>query len=162
MICNENHKTHEIINLRDIKIDEKILKEKLKEQKNKINKFNKIIDKWLKRVKEEIEEYKKKLQLHVQLNEIIINQYSPSKKFYESIKNNQYINFDLDEFVPNVLKFEHSKKKQNEIIVKFLNEKMGNDIDLNKYKENELQNIEQKYSREIDGIVYHICELKQK
>ena len=60
MICNENHKTHEIINLRDIKIDEKILKEKLKEQKNKINKFNKIIDKWLKRVKEEIEEYKKK------------------------------------------------------------------------------------------------------
>ena len=162
IICNENHKTHETINLRVIKIDEKILKEKLKEQKNKINKFNIIIDKWLKRVNEKIEEFKKKLQLHVQLNEIIINQYSSSKKFYQSFKNNQYINFDLDEFVLNILKFEHSINTQNEIIVKFLKKKMEKDIDLNKYKESELQNIVQKYSHKIDGIVYHICELKQK
>ena len=94
---------------------------------------------------QKVKEYKKKLELYAKINETIIEQYNPPNVCYQTVKNVQYLNFDFDEMVLNLIKYERNMKKQTEIIFNFLNEKMKEYINLNP-KEKEIQTIKQKYT----------------
>ena len=158
-LCIEKHKDHRIFKFNKFKKEQ--LKEKNKKQKDIIKQFNKIIDEWLNIVVQKVKEYKKKLELYAKINETIIEQYNPPNVCYQTIKNVQYLNFDFDEMVLNLIKYERNMKKQTEIIFNFLNEKMKEYINLNP-KEKEIQTIKSKNSYDIKDIVKQICELKKK
>ena len=161
-LCSEQHKNHKIINFNKFNIDKNLLKQKFIEQKGVISRFNKLVDGWLKRAQEFINLYKKKLELYEKINEKIIEQYDSINKNYKSIKNIEYLNFDFDDIVINLIKNQNNLKLHNNLICKFINENMGKYVQLKNYKNNALKNFEHKYSKDIHGYVSHICELKKK
>ena len=164
--CSDNHKNHDkkkfsqIFQIGKEKIN--ILKRKLQEQKNIIKKFNKILDDWIKRIIDNINKYRRKIELYAEINEKIINQYDSKKNFYESIKNIEYINFDFDDYVYDIIKSENNYRTLNNIICKFLNDNMRQIYEINFDKETELKNIEVRDSNEFNGPVHHIYELKNE
>ena len=159
-LCLEKHINHITIKLHESKkLNKEKLKEKLESQKSIIKHFNKIIDEWLNLVSKKINEYKKKLELYVKINENIIEEYNLSN--YKSIKNAHYLNFDFDDIVLNIIRAEYDIKKQTEIIFTYLNEAMKNYITSNQ-KGKEIQNFEEKYSLASLYKVNNICELKKK
>ena len=89
IICSEKHREHKkkiFGNIHTLPEKEKIiLKQKIEEQKNKINKFNEIINSWSQRIKIIINLIKKKLELYNKINDIIFIQNDNNKIFYEEI-----------------------------------------------------------------------------
>ena len=164
--CSDNHKNHDkkkfsqIFQIGKEKIN--ILKRKLQEQKNTIKTFNKILDDWIKRIIDNINKYRRKMELYAEINEKVINQYNSKKNFYESIKNIEYINFDFDDYVYDIIKSENNYRTLNNIIFKFLNDNMRQIYEINFDKETELKNIEVRDSIEFNGPVHHIYELKNE
>ena len=159
-LCLEKHINHITIKLHESKkLNKEKLKEKLESQKSIIKHFNRIIDEWLNLASKKINEYKKKLELYVKINENIIEEYNLSN--YKSIKNAHYLNFDFDDIVLNIIRAEYDIKKQTEIIFTYLNEAMKNYITSNQ-KGKEIQNFEEKYSLASLYKVNNICELKKK
>ena len=169
ILCSEKHKNHDkkryssIFQMnKDIK---QILQKKIEEQKRSIAKFNIIIDSWLNRTKEIINEYKKKLELYIQINDKIINEYEPPNIYYNAIKNIQYMRFDFDNFFVDFLKAEKNYKQQNILIMNLLNEYIK---DYNEKKTDIInKNIPKKisklkYNYEFQDKVHHICELKKE
>ena len=164
--CSDNHKNHDKKKFSQIyqigKEKIKILKLKLKEQKDTIKKFNNILDDWIKRIIEAINTYKKKLELFAEINEIIIKQYDSLKNYYIAIKNVEYINFDFDNYVYDIIKSENNFRTLNNIICKFLNDNMRLIYETNLNNEIELKNIELKNTNMFNGPVHHICELRNE
>ena len=164
IFCQNVHEKHKINNFSKMfKLgkEEKIeLKNKLKEQNEKIEKFKNIIDNWLKRIAKIIDIYKKKLELYLEINNIIINKYNVKKNYYEEIKNIENLRNDFDNHFMDLLKYEKDFKKQNEIILKLLNE---NYIKINKGKKGkEIFKLEKIFENEFNGEVKNICELKKE
>ena len=159
-LCLEKHIDHRTVKLYESKkLNKEKLIEKLESQKSIIKHFNTIIDEWLIIANKKINEYKKKLELYVQINENIIEEYNLSN--YQSIKNAHYLNFDFDDIVLNIIRAEYDMKKQTEIIFKYLDEEMKNYISSN-HKEKEIQNFKNQYSLKAQYKVNNICELKKK
>ena len=176
--CNENfcsqckdkkHNNHEIIeffNICQIKKEYiKQLKEKIEKQKKNIQVFNNIIDKWFELVKIILNEYKKKLNLYVEINERIIDLYDPNKISYQIIKNIEYINFDFEDFVKNLMNSKYNFELQNKYIFDFLKDKMNKYAKQNLNKKEILNNIDEnkcKYIKDINGVIHNICELNKQ
>jgi hypothetical protein len=118
------------------KEEKKEIKQKLDEQKEKIEKIKKIIDNWMIKTQKFFEIYKKKLELYWEINNLIFNKYDVSKNYYEEIKNIENIRVYFDSKLLDLLDSENDFKKQNEIFVKILNEDYVDDIN----KNNEINN----------------------
>ena len=162
VLCNNNHNNHKKKQFDEFNIDINLLERQLNEQKKTIKKFNSIMDNWLGRVKEFIEIYKKKIELYGKINEIIIKQYASNNNCYKSIKNIEYINFDFDDFVINIIKNQYNMKYQNTLIYMFLNECMKNYLEVKKKNKVIIKNLSLKESRKLNFIVNNICEMKKK
>ena len=167
IICAEKHKEHEkklFGNIHILSEEEKIkLKQKIEEQKNKINKFNEIINNWSQRIKIIINLIKKKYELYNKINNIIFNQNDSNKIFYEEIKNVQNLRLDFDNDFLNILNSENDFIKQNLLICKLLNK----NIELERHKsklinEKVFNNIILKEKKSMNGYVKKICELKKE
>ena len=132
-------------------------------QKKLIDKFNEIIDDWLKRVKTIIDNYKKKLELYYQINRTIFDIYEPKTNYYEEIKNVEYIRTDFEENFYNIINSENDFKRQNSIILKLLNDNIdsylfNSKIDIEKkYKNSKLKD-----TKILNGYVKHIYEIKKE
>ena len=170
ILCNKTHKKHNVQKFSDLyklsKEEKKELKNKIDEQKQKIEKIKIILDTWLKRTAIIIEKYKKKLELYWELNNIIFNRYDISKNYYEEIKNIENIRNDFDNQFLELLKSENDCKKQNDIILKILNNENQKQKLYEKSKKNENENIkiEMKTFHKINtlGNIENICELKKE
>ena len=164
--CSDNHKNHEKKKFSQIyqigKEKIKLLKKKLQEQKNIIQKFNYILDDWIKRIIERINKYKKKLELYVEINETIIKQYDSLKNYYKAIKNIEYINFDFDDFIYDIIKSENNDRALNNLICIFLNDSVKQNYEINLHNEIELRNIEIRNVNKFNWPIHHICELKNE
>ena len=161
-ICQNGHTGHKTLLFENSDKEKEKLKKKLIEQKNMINKFKNLVDRWFERVKEFFDSYKTKLDLYYKINKKIIELYDPNKLYYKSIKNLEYLRFDFEDIVINLIKEENKTKLHNEIICKFLNDNMGKYVELKNNKINELEHLENKYTKNIEGYVNNICELKKK
>ena len=165
ILCNEEHKGHIIKNFNELfqltKEEKKGMKKKLEKQKEKIDKIKIILDNWLIRTKKCLENYKKNLDLYWEINNIIFNKYNSSKKFYEEIKNIENIRDDFDEHFISLLKSENDLKKQNDIILKLLNENENNIIIRDKKEEKVMFNLERIGEKKLSGEVRNLCELKR-
>ena len=167
--CIPNHKEHEEKKFSSIyqigKEKIKKLKKQLKEQKKALENFNSIIDDWIKRTIEAFNKYKKKIELYIQINEKIINQYDSAKRFYKAIKNIEYINFDLDNFILDINVSKSNYRAQNNLICRFLNDDIKNHMDLNLIENNIIhfheQNDENQFNGPLNNII-NICELKKE
>ncbi len=164
ILCSNKHKDHDKNKLNLIgKEKKKDLKKKLKEQKDNLKAFNDIMNDWIKRAIENINKFKKKLELYIEINETIIKQYNSSKTFYKAIKNIEYINFEFDSFVMNIIKSKDDYQKQNDLVCKFLNEKSVNYMNIN-IKEENFNSIKEKKEKayRFNWPVKNICELKKE
>ena len=161
-LCQKEHTKHNTKLFENIKIEKEKMIQKMNEQKNIILKFNKIIDEWLERVKEFIDLYKKKLELCLKINEKIIEQYDVNKKNYKFIKNIEYMCFDFEDIVINLIKEENNTKLHNKIICNFINENMRKYIELENNKKKGPIQLELKYSKKFKAALTNICELKKK
>ena len=164
ILCKDAHKEHKIKNFSKMyklgKEEKKELKNKLKEQNEKIEKFKNIIDNWLKRITKIIDIYKKKLELYWEINNIILKKYDVKNNFYEEIKNIENLREDFDKNFMDLLKNENYFNKQNEIIFRLLNE---NYIKIYKgKKEKEIFELEKLFEKKLNGEVKNICELKKE
>ena len=165
IICSESHRKHEkkiFGNMHILSEQEKIiLNQKREEQKNKINKFNKIINNWSQKVNIIINIIKKKLELYNKINDIIFNQNDSNKIFYEEIKNVQNIRFDFDNDFLDILNSENDFIEQNKLICKLLNK----NIEIKRHKlinKKMFNNIILKAEKSIKGKVKTICEIKKE
>jgi hypothetical protein len=103
-LCLEYHKDHNRTKNKKIQKEQlKQLREKLQNQRDIIKQFNTIIDEWLKNIVDIINEYKKKLDLYAKINEVIIEKCDSSNS-YQAIKNANYLTFDFDEIVYDLIK----------------------------------------------------------
>ena len=164
ILCCGEHKEHKVENFSHLyklgKGEKKELKNKLKEQNEKIDKFKIIIDNWLKKITKIIDIYKKKLELYLEINNIILSKYDIKSNFYEEIKNIENLRYDFDNHFMDLLKYEKDFNKQNEIILKLLNE---NNLKINRGKrEKENFELEKLFEKELNGEVKNICELKKE
>ena len=140
------------------------IKLKLKKQKELIEKFEKIIDKWLKKTKNFIYKYKKSLELYWEINNKIYNQSDINNVYYQQIMNIKNIQFDFEENFNDLIKSENDYIRQNEIIFKMLKENIRRNTD-NKKKNNNIfnnKNLEEKDIKNVNKIVNNICELKKE
>ena len=164
ILC-QNHKQHKTKSFRELiilgKDEKKEMKKKLEKQKEKIDKIKTIIDNWLIKTQKFFEIYKKNLDLYWEINNIIFKKYNTTKNFYEEIKNIENIRDDFDENFLNLLKSENDFKKQNEIILKFLNENEKNKIIKANKKEKIAYKLEKLSEQKFGGEVKNICELKK-
>ena len=164
--CSDNHKDHDKKKFSQIyqigKEKLKTLKMKLKVQNKIINKFKSILDDWIKRITEYINIYKKKLELYAEINDKIIKQYDSSKNYYSTIKNIEYISFDFDNYVYDIINSEYNYRTLNTIICKFLNDNIRQNYEINLHNETEFKKIEVKNENLFNGPVQHICELKNE
>ena len=169
VLCNKTHKEHKVKKFSELfklsKEEKKEFKNKLDEQKLKIEKIKNIIDTWLVRTKKILEMYKKKLELYWELNNIILNKYDISKNYYEEIKNIENIRNDFDNLFLELLKSENNFTKQNDIILKLLNnqnkkEKVKDNLNIE--DENVQFEIEKLFRNEYKGNIENICELKKE
>ena len=163
--CIQNHKDHEekkfssIYQIGKEKINK--LKKQLKGQKKALKDFNSIIEDWIKRTIEAFNKYKKKIELYIQINEKIIDNYNSSKRFYKAIKNIEYINFDLDNFILDINVSKNNYKAQNNLICRFLNDNIKNHMELS--IEENINDIQERNEENLfNGPVKNICELKKE
>ena len=169
VLCNKAHKEHKVKKFSELfklsKEEKKEFKNKIDEQKLKIEKVKNIIDTWLKRTKRILDIYKKKLELYWELNTIMLNKYDISKNYYEEIKNIEYIRDDFDNHFLELLKSENNFTKQNDIILKLLNnenKKQKVNDNLNIENENIKFEIEKLFRNDFKGNIGNICELKKE
>ena len=164
--CSLNHKDHNKTKFSSIyrvgKEEIENLKENLKEQKDFLKDFSSIMDNWIKRAIEAINDYKKKIELYIQINEKIIKEYKLSKRFYKAIKNIEYINFDLDSFVIDIISSKKNFKRQNNLICKFLNENSKDYFDSEPEEESKNSIQERAIENHFNGPVKKICQLKKE
>ena len=164
-ICNENHKGHEkkifgeLPNLTKKKKDKLI--EEIKKQKEKIDKFNEIIDDWYKSVKVIIDEYKIKLELYNQINFNIINRYNSNTNYYEEIKNTEYLRIDFDDNFNNLINSENNFQKRNSIIFNLINDSEKKKTLSKKNEEKKYKEIKIRDTNLLKGCVNHLCEIKK-
>lgn len=166
ILCKKEHKKHNNKDFTSLyklgEIQKKNFKDKIKEQKELIQKFITIVDNWLERTKTFFDIYKKKLQLYWEINNNIFSHYSVANNYYNEIKNIENIRFDFGENITNLIKAENDFKLQNQIILKILNENIRYKEENNIKKEKIPKlNLIQK-DNELNGNVMHICELKKE
>ena len=165
-ICDENHGGHEKKNFGELsnlsEEKKKIIIKEIEIQKKLIDKFNKIIDDWFKKVKAIIDKYKMKLDLYYQINLNIIKRYDTNTNYYEEIKNTEYIHTYFDDNFNNLINSGDDFKRQNSIICNLLND------NLEKYKDiseidpvKVIKNIQLKDSISLNGCANHLCEIKK-
>ena len=142
----------------------KNLQNKILIQKQLIKKFNEIVDDWFLRSKKAIEIYKKKLELYNAINDIIFNQYNNTKKYYEAIKNIEYMRDDFDNNVTNLINSENDFKEQNSIMFQILNESIENYM--SKPKKIQQHNIKEFKGKKppltLNGNINHLCNLEKE
>ena len=165
--CTENHKRHEKKNYGELfslteekhkKLDAMILI-----QKKRIEKANEILDDWVRRTKNVIEEYKKKLDFYYKINLMMSKNYIKNKLNYETIKNAEYICTDFDDNFNMLFNSENDFKKQNSIMCNLLNENMRQSIPSFYFNtENMIKNLHNDFEEKLNGKIKHICELKKE
>ena len=167
--CSGKHRTEEHIKKKFGELcqlgkeKKKSLQNKIIIQKQLIKKFNQIVDDWFLRAKNAIEKYKKKLELYNDINDIIFNQYNNTKKYYEAIKNIEYIRYDFDNTVNNLINSENDFKEQNSIMFQILNESINNFISKpKKIQNNNIKEFKKKETFILNGTINHLCNLKKE
>ena len=172
IVCDNFHKGHKVQKFSELfkmgKEDIKKITKSLDEKKQKIAKIKSIIDNWLVKTKIFFEVYKKKLDIYLEINNLIFNKIDVCKKYYQEIKNVENMRDGFDDKILDLLKYEKDFKKQNEIIAKLINEnedyKNNNKKIINSIKEKNIYEytfnklFEKVYEKET---VINICELKK-